>query len=112
VTAIAHLAGQVVEIGPHMRQRCVWCGSALVEYDLTRIAIQVEPGQEPEKPATWPLEHRVIVEGENPRMGTSVPPPAQGERIGDGLPEGVVPCCDELIVSTSAPIPRGEADAA
>jgi hypothetical protein len=53
-SGVAHLAGPDITVdGRWLRQRCVWCGAILVDYDMARIAVQVEPGEEPSPPATW-----------------------------------------------------------
>ena len=60
MTAIVHIAGPDITIGPYLRQRCAWCGAALVDYDLQRVAVPV--GQDP-RPATWPIGELVEVDG-------------------------------------------------
>jgi hypothetical protein len=45
VTAVIHIAGPDITIGPHVRQRCAWCGALLIDYNLDRVAIPV--GQDP-----------------------------------------------------------------
>ncbi|WP_304452882.1 hypothetical protein [Nocardiopsis sp. YSL2] len=55
-----HIAGLLLDIPPHLRQRCAWCGLTLIDYDLTRIA--VPEGQDP-TPATWPVGGLVAVDG-------------------------------------------------
>jgi len=60
VSAVIHIAGPHVTIGPLLRQRCVWCGYLLIDYDLERIA--VPEGQDP-TPATWPGGELVLVDG-------------------------------------------------
>ena len=50
-TAVAHLAGPSVEFhsdeGPILRQRCSWCGTALLDVNLARIAVPIEQAGEP-----------------------------------------------------------------
>lgn len=31
---IVHIAGAAVRTGPYLRQRCSWCGAALIDVDL------------------------------------------------------------------------------
>lgn len=49
-TEVIHIAGGVVQVGPHLRQRCGWCGACLVDMDLSRIAV---PEGQSADPATW-----------------------------------------------------------
>lgn len=62
-----HLAGPDIAMNGLRRQRCVWCGLLLDEMDLSRIAVQVEPGCEPEPPATLKPGAFYRVLGVNPR---------------------------------------------
>lgn len=59
-TAITHIAGAHVRVGSRLRQRCSWCGTALCDYDLERIA--VPEGQDP-RPAMWETGRLVAVDG-------------------------------------------------
>ena len=38
-----HLAGPLISYGDHQRQRCLWCGFALIDQDLSRMAFQIPP---------------------------------------------------------------------
>lgn len=50
-----HVAGPDVTFdGRYLRQRCVWCSTVLLDYDLERVAVMTEPGAEVDPPATWP----------------------------------------------------------
>lgn len=61
---VTHIAANDVTIGGRrLRQRCAWCGAVLLDYDLARVAVQVEPGEEPRPPATWPVGALVRVDG-------------------------------------------------
>ena len=60
MTAVIHIAGAQVQIGPLLRQRCSWCGAMLCDYDLTRIA--VPEGQDP-RPGMWGQGDLVAVDG-------------------------------------------------
>lgn len=60
MTSIVHIAGNEVQVGHLLRQRCAWCGAVLVDYDLTRIA--VPEGQDP-RPGTWPAGELIEVDG-------------------------------------------------
>jgi hypothetical protein len=54
VPEVVHLAGTALTMhGTHVRQRCAWCGYVLIDQDLTRVAVAVEPGQEPGPYPTW-----------------------------------------------------------
>lgn len=56
-----HFASQAFQIGPHIRQRCVWCALLLEDYDLRRMAFP--EGQDP-TPATWVAGSLVEVDGD------------------------------------------------
>jgi hypothetical protein len=84
MTAITHIAGLDIQVGPHLRQRCAWCGAVLVDYDLTLTA--APEGQDP-RPATWPVGRLVAVDG--PAMWTVEH--ADGDRLPDGACAGLDP---------------------
>jgi hypothetical protein len=51
-----HVAGEVMRVRGLIRQRCAWCGEALI--DTTEASLQVNPSPVPldaEVPSTWPL---------------------------------------------------------
>ena len=83
MSAVIHIAGPHVTIGPLMRQRCLWCGYLLIDYDLERIA--VPEGQDP-TPATWPHGELVLVDG---NVSTLV-----DHKDHDPLPPGSCPLAD------------------
>ena len=60
MSAVTHIAGMSITVGPLMRQRCAWCGHLLIDYDLERVAVPV--GQD-STPATWPPGELVRVDG-------------------------------------------------
>lgn len=80
--SVIHIAGLDVEVGPYLRQRCAWCGSVLVDYDLRRVAVPV--GMDP-KPSTWQIGSLVEVDG---HISSVVE-----HKDGDQLPTG---CCGAL----------------
>jgi hypothetical protein len=53
-----HMAGADIQIDSVIRQRCAWCGTLLIEYDLNRIA--VIDGQ---ALVTWTVGALVVVDG-------------------------------------------------
>lgn len=59
---LAHLAGAVVQCGSVIRQRCDWCGAALIDQDLTRTAVCTPEGGDTTYP-TWPVGEWVEVDG-------------------------------------------------
>ena len=61
MTTEAHIAGLDVEIGPYLRQRCAWCGTILLDYDLRRVAVQTEA--EDKSVGTWPVGEVIRVDG-------------------------------------------------
>lgn len=57
-----------VEVGPHLRQRCAWCGAVLVDCDLRTVAgiVITSEGTEPlddPRPSTWPVGKLVRHDG-------------------------------------------------
>jgi hypothetical protein len=64
-----HIAANDITIGgQRLRQRCAWCGAILIDYDLTRVAVKTEPGEDPKPPATFPPGRLVRVDGSNPKV--------------------------------------------
>lgn len=64
---VVHIAAPALHVfGIYLRQRCAWCGVVLLEYDLRRMAFQVDPtlpGVPPPLPATWAVMGLVRVDG-------------------------------------------------
>jgi hypothetical protein len=61
---VTHIVGPEITIGGRrMRQRCAWCGAVLLDYDLANVAVQVEPGEQPEPPAVYPYLRLVRITG-------------------------------------------------
>jgi hypothetical protein len=81
---IIHFAGQTMTFGRVTRQRCLWCGALIQEYDLDSIAMP-EARREPERRGK-PIEAEelgwwtglVAVSGTNPVMRSAVDDPADG----------------------------------
>jgi hypothetical protein len=70
-----HLAGPTLRVGNVRRQRCIWCGALLEEYDLTRVSRVLEPGEDPDapwEPASWEVGGLVRLSGTFPRVGVVV----------------------------------------
>jgi hypothetical protein len=62
--SVTHVAGLDVTVnGRYMRQRCAWCGDALIDLDLAAVMVQVAPGAAPEPPARWTPGALVRVDG-------------------------------------------------
>lgn len=75
MASVTHIAGPEITIGGRrMRQRCSWCGATLIDYDLTRVAVQVRPGEEPRLPGTWEVGRLVRVDAGNPTIGQLLEP--------------------------------------
>lgn len=55
-----HIAGPHITIGPLLRQRCAWCGTTLLDYNLDHIAVPI--GQDP-RPNTWPTGDLIATDG-------------------------------------------------
>lgn len=73
--SITHIAAQDVTIGGRrQRQRCAWCGAILLDYDLSKIAVQVVEGEEPQGPSAWEPGRLVRVTGSNPKMTSMLDP--------------------------------------
>jgi len=51
--------------GKHLiRQRCMWCGTVLINADLNLVAVQIKPGETEAPPfATWEAGGMVGVNG-------------------------------------------------
>lgn len=60
---IIHIAGLDVQVGAQLRQRCSWCGAVLLDYDLTRVASVVAPGEVWSGPSTWPVGALIETDG-------------------------------------------------
>lgn len=50
---VVHIASQAIQIGSEIRQRCCWCGDALIEQDLAYVAVQAEHADKPYP--VWPV---------------------------------------------------------
>lgn len=77
ITEVVHVAGPTLRAGNVRRQRCSWCGALLSEYDLTRIARPLEPGEDPDapwEPSSWPVGGLVGISGTNPICSRIVDP--------------------------------------
>jgi hypothetical protein len=57
-TGLVHIAGHHVQIDTHVRQRCGWCGTLLLDYPLDRLAV---PEDQNPSPHTWPTGHLIEV---------------------------------------------------
>jgi hypothetical protein len=55
-----HIAGIHVTVDGHLRQRCAWCGTTLIDWALDQIA--VPEGQDP-MPGTWEAGGLIEVAG-------------------------------------------------
>lgn len=61
VIGVVHIVGTVVDVGTRTRQCCAWCGTTLLDYDLTRIAVPA--GQDATAPAHFPPGALLEVDG-------------------------------------------------
>jgi hypothetical protein len=72
-TTIVHLAGPCIRFENLQRQRCLWCGSVLVDDDLERMAFPInEDGSVPDPPKGFPFERFVEVTKSGGFRATSV----------------------------------------
>lgn len=89
---VVHIAGGVVTANGVKRQRCMWCGALLLEYDLANVARPLEPGEDPDapwSPAMFDVGSHVAVSGTWPKMMRVVEPDPHPEQEGDLLiPDG------------------------
>lgn len=83
---LVHIAGRQLQVNNRLRQRCSWCGTVLADYDLERVAVMVQPGEEPAPPAMWEEGALIAVDG-----GASWVEPPDGEK----LPEGACALIDD-----------------
>ncbi len=68
---LSHLAGPVMQIGPRLRQRCLWCGATIIDEDLSRVAIALPDGKTEDQARadgdlnypTWEIGAWVVVDG-------------------------------------------------
>lgn len=81
-TAISHVPGVAITFGGrHVRQRCAWCGTVLIDEDLTRIGIIDDDGsgefptwsteglvRVTTRPGSPTLYESVDLQGENPKV--------------------------------------------
>ena len=51
-TPVVHIAGLVINLGGHLRQRCAWCGAVLDDVELALTAVLTEHADHPYP--TWP----------------------------------------------------------
>ncbi len=61
MTTESHIAGLDVAIGSYLRQRCGWCGTILLDYDLRNVIVQTETADK--GVATWPVGEIIRVDG-------------------------------------------------
>jgi hypothetical protein len=64
--AITHIAGNDVQVGGQLRQRCAWCGTVLIDYALGRLMVPVDqlPADGSDfRPGTWPVGALVELNG-------------------------------------------------
>lgn len=83
---IVHIAGHDIQVGPHLRQRCAWCGGVLIDVNLSRISVPV--GQEGDYP-TWPTGALIEINGLGGTSMTTVLEHADGDPVPDT-------CCAKL----------------
>ena len=89
--SIVHIAGHAIQVGPHVRQRCSWCGAVLVDEDETRIAVAItdeDPDPEVRIP-TWPTGELIEITGLGGTSMTTVLEHADGDPVPDH-------CCAKL----------------
>lgn len=92
MTAVIHIAGPHIQVGPQLRQRCSWCGALLLDYNLALTAVSIPEGKteetmtdEDRRPGTWQYGDLVAVDG-NAKWTVD-------HEDGAELPDG---CCGKL----------------
>lgn len=61
---VVHIAGLVINLGGHLRQRCAWCGALIDDVELALTAVAVVPGRPADtRYPTWPEGGLVAVDG-------------------------------------------------
>lgn len=94
MAAVIHIAGYAARIGPHLRQRCAWCGAVLIDVDLRGVAIENKPDGSPgDPPGGWETSALVAVDG----PGSWIVRHKDGDPIPDGW------CGDGLAQPRSKP---------
>lgn len=88
---IVHIAGLDAECSGHLRQRCAWCGTVLVDLDLARIAYTADTPEEERRPPTWGVGALVAVDG--PVTWIVDPEPSEVDPTATKLP---AECCGLL----------------
>lgn len=81
--ATIHIAGNVIVVGTHQRQRCSWCGALLDDHDLSRVMFPLSTPEAERTLGHW--EGLVLVDG---GMKCTIP-----HEDGAELPDG---CCAKL----------------
>lgn len=89
---IVHIAGNPVQVGTHLRQRCAWCGAVMIDQDLALTMVQIpEDGSEPASYPTWGVGELIARNGLDGSMvsGSWVVEHEAGQPVPDG-------CCAKL----------------
>jgi hypothetical protein len=61
---VIHIAGFPTRVGTHMRQRCAWCGTVLIDLHLENVAVAAkEDGSPGDLPGHWETGALVAVDG-------------------------------------------------
>lgn len=61
--SLTHVIGQAVTFEGRRRTRCSWCGALIEDLDLSRVMVQVLPGETASGPAEWPIGGLIRVDG-------------------------------------------------
>jgi len=77
VTGVTHIAGNDIQIGNLLRQRCAWCGAVLVDYNLDQIMYTEDTPVDERRPATWPVGELVEIDG----IATKLVPHENGAQL-------------------------------
>lgn len=49
ISKVVHWVGPVTHIATRVRQRCMWCGAALIDVNLSDVMIAIPPGKTEEE---------------------------------------------------------------
>jgi hypothetical protein len=103
---VVHFAGQDMEINGVKRQRCLWCGSLLIEWDLARVMVRVpEDGSPPVGPGVFEVGANI---GQADGMSWIVPKEEHPEHPGSYvIPDASCALLDPSVTG-STPHPLGK----
>lgn len=79
---VIHIAGMPLQVGSEYRQRCAWCGVAVIEGDLANE--MVAPGSDRKGPGYFALNELVEVVKDGGFTSMTIVPHEEGDRVPPG----------------------------